>query len=161
MKGVKGKMAQITKERRNAYVEILEILKHMDLVYIDKIPKETLEFFESNKSNDYTFTYNSNLPLAEQGLNDNTLAILAMLNLNYWCDDEEKKEQLRKHYEENDKKYQEILQVSFDPNIIFKQEEKNENQEKSITKDNSMLVSYKESKFRKIISKLKSIFKIK
>lgn len=154
-------MAQITKERRNAYVEILEILKHMELVYIDKIPNETLEFFESNKSNDYIFTYNSNLPLAQQGLNDNTLAILAMLNLNYWCDDEEKKEQLRKHYEENEKKYQEILQISFEPNVVFKQEEKKENQERNFAEDNSMLVSYKENKLKRIIKKLKSIFSIK
>ena len=35
------------KERREAYVEVLEILRHMDKKYIVKIPRDLIEFFES------------------------------------------------------------------------------------------------------------------
>ena len=40
---------QMIINREKSYVEILEILKHMDKVYVDKIPNKLIEFFEENK----------------------------------------------------------------------------------------------------------------
>ena len=42
--------------------------------------------------------------LKEQKLSEEALAILAVLNYNYWCKDEERKKELIKIYAENDKK---------------------------------------------------------
>ena len=89
---------QMIINRKNSYAEILEILKNMDKIYVDRIPKKLIKFFEENKSNDYDFKYNSELKLNQQNLNENTLALLAMLNLNYWCESEEHKEELIARY---------------------------------------------------------------
>ena len=35
---------QMTMNKKNSYVEILEILKYMDKIYVDKIPKELIKF---------------------------------------------------------------------------------------------------------------------
>lgn len=140
--------------REKSYVEVLEILKHMDKVYVDKIPQKTIEFFEENKDDNYEFNYDSNVKLDKQNLNDNTLALLAMLNLNYWCENEEHKRELIARYNDNEKKHQEKLREKYNPENIFKRKY----EEKIIEKENS-LVEYKESIFKKIINKIKSIFK--
>ena len=114
--------------RKNSYAEILEILKNMDKIYVDRIPKKLIKFFEENKSNVYDFKYNSELKLNQQNLNENTLALLAMLNLNYWCESEEHKEELIARYNENEQKYQEELQEKYNPDNIFKKH----NQEKGV-----------------------------
>lgn len=148
---------QMIMNRNNSYVEILEILKYMDKIYIDKIPQKLIQFFEENKAKDYEFEYNSTLELDKQNLNDNTLALLAMLNLNYWCENEEHKKELISKYNENEKKYQEELREKSNPDDIFK----NRQQVKNISKENTEnivdMVEYNEPIFKRIINKIKSI----
>ena len=103
---------QMTMNKKNSYVEILEILKYMDKIYVDKIPKELIKFFEENKANNYSFKFDSTVELDKQNLNDNTLALLAMLNLNYWCKDEKERKEMLKIYSENDKKIEAEMKVN-------------------------------------------------
>ena len=42
-----------------------------------------------------------------------------MLNLNYWCETEEEKQELIKHYTENERKYQEELRKKYNTDNIF------------------------------------------
>ena len=45
----------ISLEQREAYSELLEILRHMEKKYVDKIPKKLIMFFYDNCSLDYEF----------------------------------------------------------------------------------------------------------
>ncbi len=60
-----------------------------------------------------------NKPIKEQNLLEETLAIIALLNLKYWCDDDYEKQRLKKIYARNEKIYQEVFQVEFDSDKIF------------------------------------------
>lgn len=151
---------QMTMNRKNSYVEILEILKYMDKIYVDKIPKKLIEFFEENKANNYDFKYDSTVELDKQNLNDNTLALLAMLNLNYWCKSEEHKKELISRYNDNEQKYQEELREKYNPDNIFKNRNQEKSVEENIVKEEVALVEYKESIFRTVINKIKKIFHI-
>lgn len=151
---------QMTMNRKISYVEILEILKYMDKIYVDKIPKKLIEFFEENKANNYNFKYDSAVELDKQNLNDNTLALLAMLNLNYWCESEEHKKELIARYNDNEQKYQEELREKYNPDNIFKKRNKENEIEENIIQNEVALVEYKESIFRKVINKIKKIFHI-
>ena len=151
---------QMTMNRKNSYVEILEILKYMDKIYVDKIPKKLIEFFEENKANNYDFKYDSTVELDKQNLNDNTLALLAMLNLNYWCKSEEHKKELISRYNDNEQKYQEELREKYNPDNIFKNYKQEKSVEENIVKEEVALVEYKESIFRTVINKIKKIFHI-
>lgn len=113
---------QMTKDRREAYVEVLEVLKNMDKTDVAKIPRDLREFFERNASKDYKFYIDTSKPLEEHKFKDNTINILAMLNLNYWCDDENHKNELLKKYHENDLKYQEELRKKYNTDNLFKKE---------------------------------------
>lgn len=151
---------QMTMNRKNSYVEILEILKYMDKIYVDKIPKKLIEFFEENKANNYNFKYDSTVELDKQNLNDNTLALLAMLNLNYWCESEEHKKELISRYNDNEQKYQQDLREKYNPDNIFKKHNQENEIEENIIQNENSLVEYKEPLFRRIINKIKNIFHI-
>ena len=115
-------MDQMVKERREAYVEVLEILKYMDKKYVSKIPLGLREFFERNASKEYKFYIDKSKSLEEQELKENTINILAMLNLNYWCEDEEHKQELLKKYHENDLKREEELSEKYNPDDLFRKQ---------------------------------------
>lgn len=115
---------QMTKKRREAYVEVLEILKHMDKREVAKVPLDLREFFERNASKEYKFYIDTSKPLEEQSLKENTINILAMLNINYWCKDEEHKQKLLKEYRKNDLKHQEELRNKYNVDNLFRRERK-------------------------------------
>ncbi|MGE5472609.1 MAG: hypothetical protein ACM3UU_00100 [Ignavibacteriales bacterium] len=91
---------------RQAYSEIDAFLKILDDYTVNKIPPKLREFFEREKDKNYVKEISTDIPISEQNLKKETLAIIALLNLKYWCDDEEEKVRLKKIYAENEKTYQ-------------------------------------------------------
>lgn len=144
-----------------AYAEVDEILSFMEDVYIDKIPKKLRELFQNERLEDYKPNIDPKIPLGEQKLQKKTFSILAMLNLNYWCEDEKEKQDLIAIYAENDRKKEE-LREKYNPDNLFKKketEQKIEEPQKN-TAENTALVEYKEEKFfNKFIKKIMSFFK--
>ena len=129
----------------------------MEPEYKEKIPKKLMKLFEENSAEDYEFHLDLTRPLQEQELNSKTLALLAMLNLNYWCETEEEKQELIKHYTENERKYQEELRKKYNTDNIFQKNNK-ENKQEETTEEQVSLVEHRESVIRKLINKIKSIF---
>lgn len=115
---------QMNKERTEAYVEVLEILEHMDNKYVEKIPFELIDFFNKNASKEYKFKLNETIPFEEQVLKETTINILAMLNLNYWCEDEEHKKELLEKYYNNELIYQQELNKKYSTENLFKKQKK-------------------------------------
>lgn len=117
-------MQQITKERRESYVEVMEILNNMDSKYIEKVPNQLIEFFINNSSKEYKFTLDKTIPFEEQRLKENTINILAMINLNYWCESEEHKKYLLQKYYDNEMKYQQKIMEQYSTEKLFKRKSK-------------------------------------
>jgi len=82
---------------RQAYTEIDNFIELLDEYNRNKVPKKLREYFKKEKDNTYTKTINPNIPIKEQNLKEETLALIAMLNLQYWCEDEEEKRRLKKY----------------------------------------------------------------
>lgn len=136
---------------RQAYSEVNEFLKLLPENEKNMIPQELRNFFEKERDFQYQKGIKSNIPIKEQKLKQETLAIIALLNLQYWCKDENEKEELKKIYTENDKKHQQFLQTKFNSDEIFKKKE-------NLTENVSM-VKYKELKLKKLINKIKKFLK--
>jgi len=149
--------AQMTVQRREAYTELLEVLKRIDTSLVEKIPPELLNYFKQYKSEEYEYIYDDNLSLSEQKLNSITLSLLAMLNLNYWCEDEEHKQELLKRYNDNEIKYQKELREQYNSDNIFKDRQVGE----PVPEDMQMVEYKKPAWYKKIFVKILSIFKIK
>ena len=148
-------MTQATME---AYAEVDMILNLMEEKYVKAIPEKLRKVFKDKKQKDYNKIIELDKPLEEQGLSKQTLSILSVLNYNFWCKDEEKRKQLIEKYSENERKYQEELRERYNPENMFKQAktEMVEQQEKKV--EPVAMMEYKESIFKRIINKIKSIF---
>lgn len=133
-----------------AYAEVNEILSLMDNKYIEKIPVKMRKMFENERQKDYNPEIKVNIPLDEQNLQRKTFAILAMLNLNYWCEDEEEKQKLIQIYAENDKIREEELREKYNPDNIFKKKNTNEQTENN----NVALIEYRKENFIKRILRM-------
>lgn len=141
-----------------AYSEVDKILSFMEIRYVEKVPKKMREMFKNEKLQDYEPNIDKNIPLEEQQLERKTLAILAMLNLNYWCENEEEKEELIRAYSNNDKKRNEELREKYNPDNIFKNKNK-EREVEQITEEITAIAEYKKENFiKKLLSKIKRLF---
>lgn len=142
-----------------AYAEVDKILSYMEIKYVEKIPKKMRELFKSEKLQGYEPKIEKDLPLDQQNLQRKTLAILTLLNLNYWCENQEEKQELIKAYSENDKKREKEMREKYNPDNIFKKNNAAKEMEK-VTEDVTLLVEYKEESFiKKLLNKIKRLFK--
>lgn len=114
-------MSAYTKE---TYSELYEFLELIGNEYVSKIPNKLLKLFEENRSENYTPHINPNVLISEQELNEDTLTIIAFLNLKYWCNDDEEIKKLKAVYKQNEDIYQSNLNKQFDYKDIFKNKTK-------------------------------------
>lgn len=138
---------------RQAYAEIDTFIDLLDEYNKNKIPEKLREYFKKEKDEKYIKKINPNQSIQSQNLKEETLALIAMLNLQYWCENEDEKERLKKIYAQNEKKYQDMIQEKYDIENIFKKKEaiiENKQEQKS----NMQIVEYKNSALKKIINKI-------
>lgn len=146
-------MLENKKDDTIMYAELSEILKMMEPEEVNKIPKKLLEVIEKEKSNTYIPNYDSKIELNSQNIKKETLAMLALLYINYWCEDENEKKEYLKLIEENEQKYQVELNKKTDITKFFESEKKERIQEQSLTVvENKNLIT-------RIIEKIKKLWK--
>ena len=84
---------------------------------------------------------------------EETIIIFALLKLNYWCSEEERKSFIKK-LNENEILYQEQLREKYNPDNIF-----NNKQEQTVVENKDLSVEIKkETFFKKLISFIKGLF---
>lgn len=146
----------ISESTRKAYTEVDNFIELLDEYHKNKIPKKLREFFKNEKEKKYIKNIYRNIPIKEQNLLQETLSLIAFLNLQYWCDDEEERKRLRKIYTENEKTAMKQMRLKYDINNIFKERRKEVIEEE--TKDNVAMIRYKDSLIQRIVNKIKKIF---
>lgn len=140
-----------------AYAEVDEILNLLEDEYANKIPEKVRNFFKEEKMQDYQPEINVEIPLTEQNLKRETMVILAILNLNYWCESEEEKEKFRKELAKNEKEQKE-LEEKYNPDNLFNKKQNKANEEPM--QESTELIVYKETNFViKLLNKIKQLFK--
>lgn len=140
-----------------AYAEIDEILNLLEDKYREKVPEKVRTFFKEAKMPDYMPTIDVNIPLIQQNLKRETVVLLAILNLNYWCDTLEEKKEVLNELSMNAKKKQELLE-KYNPDNLFKKRPE-EKQGFTHTEELSV-VEYKKTNFiKKLLNKIARLFK--
>ena len=122
-------------------------------MYVEKLPGKLIEFFKDNSSVEYKFTLDK--PIEEKKLKKETLNLLAMINLNYWCEDEEHKKHLLTKYHQNEIKLQEELLEKYNYDNLFKAKKVIIQANQNSGEDCVMPTKHKESFFRRIINIIK------
>ena len=83
-------------ETRQAYSEVNKFLELIGEEMSNKIPLKLRDFFKRERDKNYIPVINIHIPIKEQNLKRKTIAIIAGLNLQYWCKEERKQELLEK-----------------------------------------------------------------
>lgn len=148
-------------QTKQAYSEIDEFLSLLDEKTRNEVPSKLREFFFNEKDNNYHKGINPNIPIKEQNLKNETLALIALLNLQYWCKDENEKERLKQVYANNENQYQEKLRKKYNPDNIFKKNSDNHKQIEDKIEKPKQLVEYKESTIKKFFEKVLRILHIR
>lgn len=151
---------ELTNSTRQVYSEIDEFLGLLSIDQRNMIPQKLRELFSQEKDKEYVKGIDPNIPIKAQNLKEETLGLIALLNLQYWCQNEFEKERLKKIYEKNEKEYQEMLQEKFNPENIFKKNEIIVEEQKEPT-ESLQIVERKEPLFKKIIDRILQLFRIK
>lgn len=145
------------------YTEVFEVLNLLGNEYIQKIPNKLYMYIAENRDKKSIIEYDINTNILDQNISEDAKDMIAYLNLQYWCTPEEK-ERLLKQYEKNDKLYEEKLKEKYSYDNLFKKTNQNievirnnDDESKKLEKSKA-LIEYKESMFKKIISKIKHFF---
>ena len=143
-----------------AYAEIDEILNLLEDKYREKVPEKVRTFFKEEKMVDYKPTIDVNTPLIQQNLKRETIVLLAILNINYWCENEEEKQfflnELAKNEEEKKR-----LEEKYNPDNLFKNKNNNDvSPDKIVEPQNISMVEYKKQGiFKRVLDKITRFFK--
>lgn len=141
-----------------AFAEVDEILNFMDEQYQKKIPEKLRKLISNNKLIDYNIVIKPDIPIREQKISRKALSILSVINYNYWCDGEEKKEKIIEKYKKNGIIKQEQLRELYNPDNLF--ETKNQNY-KEINQEKQLIVyNKKENVIIKVLNKIKRLLKL-
>ena len=143
-------------ETRNAYAEVIQVLKYLPKDDIEKIPRELIIALKENQNHNHNFQFNVNVSLKVQNFSKKAKDLIAVIKYNYWSTDEEK-QQLQQIFYDNENKYQKELSEKYDLNNIFKKKESKI--EMPQIENNVQMVVYKENIFIRIFNKLKNLIK--
>lgn len=153
-------------QKKEMYSEVYGILNLLGNSYISKLPKKLYELIKNEKKDDYTPIYTLDKPLNEQNVKIEAISMIALFHLNYWCNTEEEKQGLRDIFRKNQEIEEAKLREKYNPDDIFK---KRVNNTKVIADEpietpieNTSMVEYKKESFiRRIINKIKNLFRKK
>lgn len=139
-----------------AYSETYEILNLMEDEDKERVPQEVRDFFEEQRMKEYKTKIRTDIPLTEQNLKRETVVLLTILVINYWCDSEEEKQSFIDELEKNEKIKMELQE--YNPDNLFKNRRKTKEDVVMEQVENVEMIQYKENLFTKLKKWFEKIF---
>ena len=149
-------MVKYANELKEVYV-ILNTLVEEDY---NKIPKITIKAIEENMNDDYEYEIDEDIELRENPMLPGTKEILFNIFRDYLATDEQR-EKIKKKQQEDRLKLEKEKQERYNIDIFAKERETNkdiDNLKENEKQEETQMIEYKESIFKKIINFIKSIF---
>lgn len=135
------------------YTEVYNILHLLGEDYINSLPKSLYGMIKKNIVNSETLKYKSLHEINKDNVLKNSIAMIALFDLNYWCKSEKDKKELKLLLEENYINNETEKRNKYSPDNIFKKKTNNN--------DNLPIVIKQESTFKKIINFFLKFFRTK
>lgn len=110
----------MNRKTKEIYSEVYQVLNFLGNEYIDKLPKSLFNMLEKKRDINYEPKYTEDIPLNKQNIKKETISIIALLHLNYWCENENEKFELKQIFKNNEDMYENELRKKYNPDNIFK-----------------------------------------
>ena len=104
---------------KEIYSEVYQVLNLLGNEYIEKLPISLINMIKEKRETNYNPVYTDDAPLNEQNIKKETMAIISLLYLNYWCEDDNEKLEVKSILKENENRFQEKLREKYNPDNIF------------------------------------------
>ena len=140
---------------KKALVEVDAVLSCLDYNEYKKIPSNIIDAIENNKDEEYTYDYDEELEYEDWSLMPETKAILYNIFKKYLATEEQRKYLQQKERLENYKIESEKIKKYNSENLFKKEKEA----KKVEQEENNELIVKRDSSFKRILEKLKSIFR--
>lgn len=140
---------------KKALVEVDAVLSCLDYNEYKKIPTNIIDAIENNKDEEYTYDYDEELEYEDWSLMPETKAILYNIFKKYLATEEQRKYLQQKERLENYKIESEKIKKYNSENLFKKEKEV----KKVEQEENNELIVKRDSSFKRILEKLKSIFR--
>lgn len=138
---------------KQSYAEVYAFIDALGEPYISRTPKAFIELLKREKDENYIVE----TPINPHKFTKNSIAIISLINLNYWCDTEKQRNKLIQIYKENGIKKQKELEEKYSINNLFGNQIK-----ESVIEKNEVLYIHpivRKNFVEKIIDKIRSFFK--
>ena len=158
-------MNQTIFETNILFVQMHEILFHMDDELVDKLPDKMKTFiFNYTSLSEYEFEYDISQALPDQLISDDTKSLIAYFDYNYWAD-EDAKNVIELNWNPSVKKAEDTKEGINENTISSELENNAESSKTDITDTNdnteyveTHLIVKKPNIFIRILNKIKSLF---
>ena len=147
-------------QTQEIYSEVYSILNLLGESYIKKLPISLVNMIKEERKQDYNPKYDLTINLEQQNIKRDSLSMIALFHLNYWCNSDEEKNELKKLFKTNEEKHQAEIREKYNPDNLFKNNTEEIKKEETIAESTVAMVEYKEPIFKRFINKIKSIFHI-
>ena len=146
-----------------AMAETLHYLKGINQNDIKKIPNKFIQFLKENALQNYECDFDYTKPLKDIKLMDESRGLISMICLNYWCENEEQKNNFIKHLNENEIRHQEELRKKYNIDDIFYKKENAMKNEITGNIDTNILPvqAEKENILKKVWNSIMRIIRVK
>lgn len=153
---MKGCAKMLSTSTRQAYSELDAFLDLLSIEEKNMIPQQLREYFKREKDPNYVKEITYDEETNSLNLRKDTLALIAFLNLQYWCQDEEEKKRLIAVYKENGKRTRQNVEEQL--KNLNKRSENIDIESESSQIESQIVPVKKESLWHKIINKIKLLF---
>lgn len=138
---------------KQAFAEVLEVLKHTSKSIVEKIPENFINFLKDNKDDEYITVIDFSKSNWEDDVKEETQVILALIYREYIVSSEKKRELIRDEQNEQLRIENEIRK-KYNPDNLFK----NERKEINVDSTDLPIEIKKENFLNRIICFVKKIF---
>ncbi len=142
----------VSEEYSIAAREIAEVLKFIKEEDLKKIPKKLIDFFNEVSKKDYIMHIDFEEDIKKWHITNKTKQILAMLYLNYWCNEQEKEEYI-KVLQKNEENYNKMLNEKYSIDNVL--------ETRKVKYENNLPVEIKKEKlYVRLLKLIKKILKM-
>jgi len=135
------------------YAEVYDFLELLGYDYIKKIPSEIFNEIKDNRLVEYNEKSDIKIIYEKPNFKKETLAIIAFLDLNYWCNEEDKKA-IQNMLNEKERQYEIEQRKLYNPDDIFKR-----NKTEKEKQEETAIIEYKKENFIvRFFNKIKKLF---
>ncbi len=148
-------------ETKKIFSEVYQVINLLGNEYMSKLPSSLFNMLKEKRDVNYIPQYSEDILLNKQNIRKETISIIVLLYINYWCENENEELELKQILKSNETEFQTKLKEKYNSDNIFSKSSQNQKITENNIENLTSIIPYKEPIFNKIINKIKKYISYK